>query len=88
MHTDGRTEVDARFHMDDLNEEFGYGFPEDEEFDTIGGFVLSCFGRIPGVGEEHCWKDLKLTVLDADERHLIRVRIEGPMVADSAANAS
>ncbi|MEO1984405.1 MAG: hemolysin family protein, partial [Fuerstiella sp.] len=88
QHIDGTTEVDARFHMDDLNEEFGYGFPEDEEFDTIGGFVLSCFGRIPGIGEEHCWKNLKLTVLDADERHLIRVRIEGTTVAGSTAKAS
>ncbi|MEQ9408958.1 MAG: hemolysin family protein [Fuerstiella sp.] len=76
-HSDGCTEVDARYHLDDLNEEFGYGFPEDEEFDTIGGFALSCFGRIPSVGEVHRWKHLKLTVIDADERRLIRVRIEG-----------
>ena len=76
-HKNGLTDVDARYHLDDLNEEFGYGFPEDEEFDTIGGFALSCFGRIPAVGEEQFWKDLKLVVLDADERHLIRVRIEG-----------
>ena len=77
QHQDGRTEVDARYHLDDLNEEFGYDLPEDEEFDTIGGFALSCFGRIPAVGEEYFWKELKLTVLDADERRLIRVRIEG-----------
>ena len=76
-HRDGRTDVDARFHLDDLNEEFGYNFPEDEEFDTIGGFVLSCFGRIPSTGEQHTWRNLTLTVLDADERQLIRVRIEG-----------
>lgn len=75
-HKDGRTEVDARFHLDDLNDEFGYNFPEDEEFDTIGGFVLSCFGRIPEKGDEHFWKQLKLTVVDADERQLIRVAIE------------
>jgi len=76
-HSDGRTDVDARFHLDDLNEEFGYTFPEDEEFDTIGGFVLSCFGRIPAAGESEFWSDLKLTVLEADERHIIKVRIEG-----------
>ena len=91
--SDGRTDVDARYHLDDLNEEFGYGFPEDEEFDTIGGFVLSCFGRIPVAGEEHFWHNLKLTVLDADERHLIRVRIEGDASAvqpehNSSASAS
>ncbi|MCA9050176.1 MAG: HlyC/CorC family transporter [Planctomycetaceae bacterium] len=76
-HSSGITEVDARYHLDDLNEEFGYEFPEDEEFDTIGGFALSCFGRIPQTGETHLWKELKLTVLEADERRLIRLRIEG-----------
>lgn len=76
-HVEGRTEVDARFHLDDLNEEFGYSFPEDQEFDTIGGFVMSCFGRIPAAGDEYFWKDLKLTVLEADERHIAKVRIDG-----------
>ena len=87
QHKDGRTEVDARYHLDDLNEEFGYPFPEDEEFDTIGGFVLFCFGRIPVVNEEHFWKEFKLTVLDADERRLIRVRIEGPTNTSHANNS-
>ncbi|MEZ6130427.1 MAG: hemolysin family protein [Planctomycetaceae bacterium] len=76
-HTDGRTEVDARYHLDDLNEQYDFGFPEDEEFDTIGGFVTSCFGRIPANGEEHFWGRLKLTVLEADERRIIKVRIDG-----------
>lgn len=76
-HSDGITEVDARFHLDDLNEEYSYGFPEDEEFDTIGGFALSCFGRIPAVGEEHKWNNLKLVVLEADQRSVLKIRIEG-----------
>ncbi|APZ97006.1 hemolysin family protein [Fuerstiella marisgermanici] len=76
-HTEGCTEVDARYHLDDLNEEFGYSFPEDEEFDTIGGFALACFGRIPVAGDEHYCNGIKLTVLEADERRLIRLRIEG-----------
>ena len=90
-HENGRTDVDARFHLDDLNEEFGFGFPEDEEYDTIGGFVMSCFGRIPKSGEEYFWKNLKLTVLQADERRLIRVRIEGESpgaLADAPRSAS
>lgn len=76
-HSDGVTEVDARYHLDDLNEEYSYGFPEDEEFDTIGGFALSCFGRIPAVGESQQWNQLKLVVLEADERSVSKIRIEG-----------
>ncbi len=85
QHTDGCTEVDARFHLDDLNEEFGYSFPEDEEFDTIGGFVMSCFGRIPIAGDEYFWNDLKLTVLEADERRIVKVRIDGDAKPTAAA---
>jgi len=81
QHSEGRTEVDARYHLDDLNEQFDFGFPEDEEFDTIGGFVTSCFGRIPAVGEEHFWNKLKLTVLEGDERRIVKVRIEGEVEA-------
>jgi putative hemolysin len=87
-HTEGRTEVDARFHLDDLNEEFGYSFPEDEEFDTIGGFMMSCFGRIPVAGDEHFWNDLKLTVLEADERRIVKVRIEGKAKTSTRATSS
>ena len=82
-HENGCTEVDARYHLDDLNREYGYGFPEDEEFDTIGGFVLYCFGRIPAAGEEYRWQNLKLTVLEADERRLARVSIT-PLIEPSA----
>ena len=76
-HTDGITEVDARYHLDDLNEAYSYGFPEDEEFDTIAGFALSCFGRIPAVGDEQTWNNLKLVILEADQRSVLKVRIEG-----------
>lgn len=82
-HTDGRTDVDGRFHLDDLNREFHYELPEDEEYDTIGGFMLSRFGRIPDAGEEHVWEGLKFTVLRAGERRIDRVRIERLDASDS-----
>ena len=75
-HKDGHTEVDARCPIDDLNEEFDLTLPEDEEFDTVGGFLMSCFGRIPETGESHHWQNLKLTVLEADERRVLRIRID------------
>ena len=73
---EGRTEVDARIHIDELNDEFGLDLPEDEDFDTVGGFLLSRFGRIPKKGEYQHWQNLKLTVLEADDRRLIRVLVE------------
>jgi CBS domain containing-hemolysin-like protein len=83
-------EVDARVHIDDLNERLHYGLPEDGEFDTIGGFVFSQLGRVPTVGEVVSWKHLKMTVLTADRRKIARLRIEAQpeSVAETAASSS
>ena len=70
------TEVDARVHLDDLNDRFSYDLPENEDFDTIGGFVFSELGRIPTAGETLSWRTLRMTVLEADKRRIVKLRIE------------
>lgn len=72
----GVTEVLARVHIDDLNEQFSYDLPEDGDFDTIGGFVLTQLGRIPKVPESLVWRHLRITILEADSRKLHKLRIE------------
>ena len=79
------TEVDARVHNDDLNEQFGFDLPEETDYDTIGGFVFSSLGRIPKSGESFSWRHLKFTVLEADKRRVIKLRIE---VDEQLASAS
>lgn len=71
-------EVDARVHLDDLNRRFDFGLPEDGEFDTIGGFVFSQLGRVPRVGEVVPWEPLSITILAADKRKALRLRLELP----------
>jgi putative hemolysin len=72
----GVVDVEARVHIDDLNEEFGFDFPENGDFDTIGGFVYSQLGRIPEPQESFTWHQWRITVLEADKRRLHRLRIE------------
>ena len=69
-------EVDARVHIDDLNEQFQFGIPEDGDFDTIGGFVLMQLARVPHSGDDFTWKNLRVKVLEADKRSVKRLRIE------------
>jgi len=73
---DGIIEADARVHIDNLNEEYQLGLPEGTDYDTLNGFLLAQFGRIPEPGEAHQWQNVRLTVLEADERQLKRVRLE------------
>lgn len=74
---DERTcEVDARVYVDDLNDELDTNLPEDEDYDTIGGFVTATLGRIPDVDESFEYENLRLTVLDAQRTRVNRVRVE------------
>lgn len=43
--------VDGRYRVDDFNRETGLSLPEDEDFDTVAGFLLSLLGRVPAAGE-------------------------------------
>jgi putative hemolysin len=69
-------EADARTYIDDLNEEFELKLPEDEDYDTLGGFVFSHLGYIPKTGETFDHEDVKFTITAAEARRIKRVRIQ------------
>lgn len=67
----------GRTHVDEINSVMGFDLPENEDFDTIGGFVFAEFGRVPAVGESITWQDsVRVTVLEAARRRVNRVRLE------------
>ncbi len=67
--------VDAGMNIDDLAEHLNYTFPADEDFDTIGGFVLSLLGKFPEKGESITYKDLTFKVKDITKRRIISLEI-------------
>lgn len=71
---DGTIVVDARLSIEELEQYFGIEV-EREMFDTVGGLIFHLTGKIPRIGEEIETKDIHLTVLDADERKIRRVKI-------------
>jgi len=70
-------EVDARTRIDEVNDELGIDLPEEEDYDTIGGFVFSKLGIIPKRGDVLQYRGLTITVLEADERRISRLGITG-----------
>ncbi len=72
----GQAEADGRFHIDDLNEQLGLTVPEDDDFDTIGGFMLARLGHVPHVGEALEAHSVRFTAIAATRTHIQRVRIE------------
>jgi CBS domain containing-hemolysin-like protein len=68
-------ESDARVHVDDINKALGVDLPEAEDYDTVGGLVISLTGRIPRTGEKVRSSGVEFEVLDADARRVKRLRI-------------
>ena len=72
-------EVDARVHIEDLNEDFALGLPEDEDYDTIGGFVFSHLGYIPKTDDVFEYEDVKFTITLAEARRIKRIKMIIPL---------
>jgi CBS domain containing-hemolysin-like protein len=73
---DHTVEADARVRIDELNDELDVGLPEEEDYDTLGGFLFSHMGRIPTAGEEYRFGKARFQILAAEERRIGRVRVE------------
>lgn len=50
-------------------------FPEEGDYETLGGFVTATAGRVPPVGAHVDWLGLTLTVRGGDDRRVARVEI-------------
>ena len=72
---ENNVEVDARTRIDDLNDELDLNLPEDEDYETVGGFVFSRLGRIPKVGERCDHDNLAFQVIAAEPRRILRLRL-------------
>jgi len=75
-YSDTSCEALARVRIEEINQRLGLSLPDDNEFDTIGGFVFHSLGRIPKVGEELVRDDVRIRVLDASRSRIDRVAIE------------
>ncbi|MBI4577256.1 MAG: HlyC/CorC family transporter [Planctomycetes bacterium] len=73
-------ELSARVPIEDINEALGIRIPEDDGFETVGGFIFNSMGKVPAAGETYVHENLEFRILDADERRIGRVRL---LVRDS-----
>ncbi len=69
-------ELDARVHIDELNEAMGLDLPDGSDYDTVGGFLFASFGKVPAAGEIYTYRDAHFTVLEADDRKINRVKVQ------------
>jgi putative hemolysin len=67
--------VDARMHLEDIGDKIDYEFPEKDEYDSIGGFVLDILGHLPEKGETMEYKNLVIKATEISKRRIIKLEI-------------
>ncbi len=82
----GRFRVKAVTEIADFNARFGTAF-SDEDHDTVGGLVLSRFGRLPKRGETVVIDGFSFLVLRADSRKVHSLLVERRAPAGSGEGA-
>ncbi len=66
--------ADGMVRLDELAEEVGVGL-EGDGVETLGGYLMDAFGRIPSEGEKLERDGLEFTVEDVEEQRITGVRI-------------
>jgi len=79
----GHWNVMALSRIDAFNEYFSSSL-DDEYYETIGGLVLRCFGRLPRRGESISMGGFCFKVLQADRRRVHRLEVTREVIAESA----
>jgi len=72
----GIYEVDGNFHIDDLNESLELHLPEEEEYDTVGGWLMACIGHVPATGESYDENGHRFTATATTPTQVERIMIE------------
>ena len=65
----------ARIDIDYLNQKFNLSFPESDEYDTLGGFILHELETIPEIGETVVTQRHTLVIEEVTERRIELVRV-------------
>ncbi len=74
-----RADLDAAARIMDVNgalEPLGVQIPESENYDTVGGFIVTSLGRIPAQGETFRHESMLFTVVEAKPTRVVKVTLE------------
>ncbi len=74
--SDGSFIVEGSITIYDLEEETDIEFPEDRDYDTLGGFILNILTDIPQTGEQVEFNDMVFTVQTVENNRIGKIKIQ------------
>ena len=72
---DGAADVQGGARISEVNEELALNLPEEEDYETLAGFVLARLGRFPKSGEVFVAGEIEYTVTEASDRRVLRIHV-------------
>jgi len=75
VQSDGVIVADGAVSLREVEEHLGVDFPEEGDYETLGGFLTATAGRVPPSGSLVVWGGLTFTVKAADERRVLKVEV-------------
>lgn len=67
--------IDAKINIEELNDRLGFKIPTDEDYESLGGFILSLTGSIPAEKESVEYGDLNIVIEKVQGRRIKSVRV-------------
>ena len=69
-------ELEGATKIRDVETQYGIALPGNGGFETLAGFLLMRFGKIPAAGESMEYEGRRFTVLEMDRNRIAKVRVE------------
>ncbi len=74
---DGSWLVDGQLDVEEVRELLNVAqLPDEDDFHTLGGFVMTRLNRLPRVGDTFAWGDYRFEVVDMDGNRVDKVLIQ------------
>ena len=78
---DGSWLLDGMLSVEDFKEIFNVlRLPDEEEYETLGGFVMNHLGRVPITADRFEWNNLRFEVMDMDGNRIDKVLVTSKIV--------
>lgn len=73
---DNRYEVDAMLDIETINKTLNIELPISEDYESLGGLIMSELGKIPAIGDIVDFQDVKLVVVEVEKMRVSKVEIQ------------
>lgn len=73
---DNRYEVDAMLDIETINKSLNIDLPISEDYESLGGLIMSELGKIPAIGDIVDFEDVKLVVVEVEKMRVSKVEIQ------------